>query len=300
MGESSKIRQYLLGGLSAQERTALEDRYVADESTFQELVAGENDLIDSYVRGLLSEAERREFEKNYCTSPRRQARVEFAAALNRTCARKRGATPGAAPRTGWPAILALIASPRLLAWAAGAAVLALAGFSAWLLFENRALRNDLANARLALTRPGPPGPGLPSAAPLSPNRKLERTAKAATPPAEQPAIAILTLTPGLSRSGGSASPALVLSPNAAWVHLQLRTSGDYPLYEADVRTADGLTVSSFERIPAETKQDQKVVVLRIPASELPPGDYIVRLRAVGTDGKSEEVDVYSFRASKPQ
>ena len=75
------MRRYLLGGASPAERIDLENAYLAESTVFEELTEAENDLIDSYVRGKLPEQDKNEFERQYLTSPQRQARVQFASAL---------------------------------------------------------------------------------------------------------------------------------------------------------------------------------------------------------------------------
>jgi len=64
--EKSMVR-YLLGDLPAEEEARIEDRAFADRDYMGALDAAEADLIDAYVRGELSQAERRKFENRYLT-----------------------------------------------------------------------------------------------------------------------------------------------------------------------------------------------------------------------------------------
>jgi hypothetical protein len=78
-----KLMHYLLGELSQDERTELEDRYLSDQDFFDRLLAAEDDLIDEYVQGKLSRQESQLFERNFLTSRERQDRLSSARALSR-------------------------------------------------------------------------------------------------------------------------------------------------------------------------------------------------------------------------
>src|SRR5262245_384081 len=73
--------KYLLGNLSEEELVQVEDRAFADADYLSSLEATEADLIDAYVRGELSQSDRRSFEFRFLTSPERRRKVEFARAL---------------------------------------------------------------------------------------------------------------------------------------------------------------------------------------------------------------------------
>ena len=73
--------KYLLGNLSEEEQVQVEDRAFADADYLGALEAAEADLIDAYVRGELSQSDRRGFERRFLTSPQRRSKVEFARAL---------------------------------------------------------------------------------------------------------------------------------------------------------------------------------------------------------------------------
>lgn len=76
--------RYLLGELSEEEQSLLEEEYFDDPAFFQEVRARRDDLIDAYLRGELSPDERARFETYFMATPRRRERVEFARALMKT------------------------------------------------------------------------------------------------------------------------------------------------------------------------------------------------------------------------
>jgi hypothetical protein len=73
--------KYLLGELPEPERTKLEDEYLGDDETFERLVAAEEELIYTYVRGGLSPTQHSGFERLFLQTPERRSRVEFATAF---------------------------------------------------------------------------------------------------------------------------------------------------------------------------------------------------------------------------
>jgi hypothetical protein len=79
------IIRYLLNELSEEDQTHFEDAYLVDGSLFDQLRAVEDELIEDYVRGNLSDRERRLFERHYLASEQRRARVEAARQLVHVC-----------------------------------------------------------------------------------------------------------------------------------------------------------------------------------------------------------------------
>src|SRR5678815_1995557 len=75
------IARYLLGELPEDQQVEIEDRAFSDKDYLASITAVENDLIDEYVRGELSAADRQRFETRFLASTERRKRVEFATAL---------------------------------------------------------------------------------------------------------------------------------------------------------------------------------------------------------------------------
>jgi hypothetical protein len=72
------IRKYLLGQTSEAERETLEERLIADDDTYEELLIVEDELTDDYLRGQLSQIERTNFETHFLLSPAHQEKLRFA------------------------------------------------------------------------------------------------------------------------------------------------------------------------------------------------------------------------------
>ena len=73
--------RYLLGDLPDQQQAEIEDRAFSDPEYLRNIQAVESDLIDEYVRGALSQGDRRRFEQRFFASAERRHKVEFAKAL---------------------------------------------------------------------------------------------------------------------------------------------------------------------------------------------------------------------------
>ena len=72
------IRRYLLGELDETDQTAFEQELLIDRGKFDQVWAVENELIDSYVRGEMSGADRERVERHYLASPLHRERVAIA------------------------------------------------------------------------------------------------------------------------------------------------------------------------------------------------------------------------------
>lgn len=77
------LRSYLLGTLEAEPRTELEERILCDQATHEEVLLLEEELIDQYVAGGLSNGERQQFETNFLITDERQKKLRFGQLLKR-------------------------------------------------------------------------------------------------------------------------------------------------------------------------------------------------------------------------
>ena len=79
--------QYLLGELQDEEELArFEQRLLADEKLYEELLIAEDELMEAYLCGELSAADKARFEEHFLASPRRRERVENLRALREVLA----------------------------------------------------------------------------------------------------------------------------------------------------------------------------------------------------------------------
>lgn len=83
LDEQKKLREYILGEISDEERSVLEDRLMTDDDYFQELSMVEEDLIQNYVDDNLDPAEQAKFEQRFLISEENQQKIKFALALRK-------------------------------------------------------------------------------------------------------------------------------------------------------------------------------------------------------------------------
>jgi hypothetical protein len=287
--------KYLLGNLTEEEQVQAEDRAFADADYLSALEAAEADLIDAYVRGDLSQSDRRSFELRFLTSPERRRKVEFARALATITLESKTREPRGAGRPffmrafwGW--------NPAGQFAAAIAALICIAG-GAWLVSENAAIRSRVAaleaerrdsDLREQSLRQRLSEEQSRAAALSAQNRQPSEAARA-------PLVASLVLMPGLSRAQTRVEQ-LVLSPSVqiARIEIELESRDDYPRFRAELRTRRGEEVLSRSNLVRRKSGPGFAVSVDVPASALAVGDYELALKGIAADHTSQDVGYYYF------
>lgn len=126
------IREYLLGGLAAEEQELVELRMIEDDDYGIEALAVEDRLIESYLDGELSDDESKRFRSNYLTSDARVKRVKEFVALRAVLVANRTQTSTVMQEAGGGFFAFLRGFGPATAYA-GAAVLLIAIAGAWFL-----------------------------------------------------------------------------------------------------------------------------------------------------------------------
>jgi len=313
------IVRYLLGDLPEEEQARVEDRAFADREYSRSIEDAENDLIDDYVRGALSNAERRQFERRFLASAERQKKVEFARALARIVpVTKAIAAPTAA--VSWRESLAAYFhgwrgwNPALQFSMAAAALLLVLGV-AWLFNLNRGLRAQL-QAEQQQRQRQEETLRQQTAAELARNaelaaqlerervhnekltRQLERDQGKGNSPASS-FFASLFLPPGIGR-GSSERPQLVIPSTARSARLRvgLERGDDYKSYRVELSTAQGKPVWTQAGLRPQASRAGGSIQLIIPAGTLNPGQYELALKGVTDAQQTEDVRYYYFNVLK--
>jgi CHAT domain-containing protein/Tfp pilus assembly protein PilF len=134
-----RIRQYLLGQLSDDVREQVEKDLVTDDEIYQELLIAEDEMVDEYLDGKLTESDRLAFETHFLATPDRQESFKFGRAFRRYVTGQGDKLapeisrpkPAHTPKP-WHLSRAFFSSP--LAIAACALLLVALGFGIWRVF----------------------------------------------------------------------------------------------------------------------------------------------------------------------
>lgn len=81
--ENQALKRYLLGSLDESRKTQLEQRLLNDAQLFEEVLIAEDELVDHYVAGRLSEDDKARFESHFLVTPDRVRKTQFGRALHR-------------------------------------------------------------------------------------------------------------------------------------------------------------------------------------------------------------------------
>jgi hypothetical protein len=287
-----RLVRYLLGKLPEAEEVQVEDRALADAEYRGSVEAAEADLIDTYVRGELPQADRRAFELRFLNSPSRRRKVAFAKALATVTAETAEIE---IPRPSQSLLNWFRTWNPALRYATGFAALICVAGSTWLFFDNAAVRSRLAAVENQRRELQVQEQGL--------RRQLQeeqaRAAAAQTQPQQPvvplPSVASLVLLPGLSRAETRVEQ-LVLPSTAqvARIEIQLEPRDIYPRFRAELRTRNGDEVLIRGNLPPQRTSTGGSVSFDVPTSALVPGEYELSLTAP-TDPQNPVIGYYYFR-----
>ena len=239
------IRRYLLGQLPDQTQQTLEEGFMTGDTSLEELEAAEDELVDEYLAGRLSNQERDQFEKHFLSAPEREQKLRFAKVFHRyAAAHQPPPTVSSDARTPtnflsfqtWPARIAALA------------VILVAIGGIWFYLSRQ----------------------------------------------RQPSFATITLSPSLSnRSDGVEVTKVKLPANADFLKLilNLPTRPRGTSYRAVLENQAGETMTTIL-----TQENSSSLGIAIPASQLKPGQYAVKLFAKSGAGVEQRVEGNYFFA----
>jgi len=291
--------KYLLGDLPDPERERFERDYFANDEAWESLTSAENDLIDSYIRGRLSQHEQRQFERCFLQSQRRRERFEFAQLLMDPTLRKgpdEAIPQSAQQKSGKPwSSLRKLASPFLVHVPAAAALLALV-IAAILAFQNHRLNfqlEQMKSQQAALQTE------------IHTVRKIPATSQAPHNGETEDALAIgptptisMLLEPGNLRSAGAGNTHQIpeISVASGFVVLALDLARDeYPEYSVELQTAYGRALCMLNELQSRPiGNGGRAVIFKLPSELLSKGDYIVWLSGQAAGRQPQRIDSYLF------
>jgi hypothetical protein len=328
------MTRFLLGQLSDEEQKTVEERFLADDEYFAQLLVMEDSLVDDYVLDRLNDEERKNAELLFRSSAAAKKEVEFTEDLVANLKKRREAKAEAgkrekkqvvatdeivAPKTSsWlrsQASLNLIVAglkglPKGFSATAGLIVLLFAGASIYLIYQYQRQTRELLAQQAALersvqeTRQKLNGE-IQNSSELGKRLDLETEMRIQAEEAlaqirnrESKSIFSFVLLPTIfQRTAGSKTVRLNPESNRLQLLLEVPSEIRYPSYNVVIRTFDGPQIWSRNSIPA-TQIKQNKLSLILSSSLFPYNDYRIELNGVSETGASQLVADYAFKVRK--
>jgi hypothetical protein len=296
---------YLLGKLTEEEQARVEDRAFADRDYMGAMDAAEADLIDAWVSGELTPADRRAFERRFLTSPQRLGKVEFARALARVTSEAEPVAVRAPKPAAWRSWLEPVRlwNPALRLAGAAIAVVCVAG-GTWLVIENDSMRSRVSVLEAQRRELELRTNGLKQELGQAQSRAEGLAAQAQNRPGPSeapraPLVASLVLMGGVSRAESRVEQ-LVLDRGTqiAQIKIQLEDRDDYPRFRAELRTRSGREILSLGDLSRRRAGEGFMVSMDLPAGTLATGEYELTLKGVRDGQEPQDIGYYYFRAVK--
>jgi hypothetical protein len=272
--------RYLIGSLLPEESRKLEEEYLGNESLYEELLAVETELLDSYARGELTGDEARVLKSHLLPHDLRQ-RLLFSHALRQKIEASHARTagdqslpqarrlfairvPAFARQRGWriavPAFAMLVVSTVSLVWLS--------------------------------RRPETTGP----AAPNSPPQTIPAVPQ--SPPRRVP-VASFVLVPGQRSSGETNTISLAERGGTLRLELVLTATGAYESYNVTLRAVGNPWSETFRNLTLQkTASGEPELVVELSSAGLPSDDYTASASGI-RQGREEEFAGYVFRLVQP-
>lgn len=301
------IRRYLLGELSKQELEQIEQLVMSDDGVYEELLFAEDDLVDEYLSGTLSEDDRTKFKKRFLVVPELRQSVSFASALRKHALETAPQVAAEEPRPSlFDRLRRIFLQPAFAASYAALLIVAVA-LNVWLFRQNFQL-----NSRSA--RLGAPTRGTADLEELEAarqrneqlsaelirqqelvaeeKRKLQQLQREPTRQTGGSGVLAVTLLSGFVRDSGEWKK-FSLPSDKRGVSFQLDVAGDdYNTYQARLETIDGQP-----KLPGKNLKfgPGNIVTFYVPSRILKPGDYRIVLNGIDSSKATSEIGSYYFR-----
>jgi hypothetical protein len=327
MEDPNFLRDYLLGRLKDEKRDAVERRLLADDDYFELVEAMEGDLLADCASGALSPQDHARVMRTLASSPRGMARLTASRELA-ILSRERPIVHTRQSRQPIPFPAYLLPTPRLAGGIAAIAAMLVAVFGGVRLSQRTDIPgggaamagNRTAGALHRLQVPdqvaqtpalpplqAPPSPQIPQ---IAQTPKTPQTPAADTPrEPHRPPVAVRELAPAVLelalttlRSGEGVRPTLIVPAGTRRIEIKLpiQEGDDFPSYRASILDAADEPVWQQQDLVSHPAADEGAVVLvSLPADQLPAGTYRLELNGVRPDGTFEKLGKPLFDIRTP-
>lgn len=300
------IIQYLLNDLKDADEAHFEEAYLRDGSLFDQILAIEEELIEDYVRGELTEYERQRFELHYLANQARRARVEAARQLVRLCSAPAPKSLAGRKFSLRSQLQSLWGRPLIPSFALAIALLLVLGaFLANQVLQLRRRLGAVTEERAALVRQSDE---LEKRRSDESGRQTEEQTRNIADRRDQAKretrqvrragarIALLMLLPSTREIGRPNE--VSISPQTTLVEIRIPLESNHDRYRASVQTAEGNKVIwSEEGIRPRRKGNNLYVLARVPVDRFrESGENEFRLSLTGS-APNEIPDLYFFQVT---
>ncbi len=274
--ELEAIRQYLLGQLPPEESSQIEERLFTDAAFYEELLIAEDELVDDYLAGGLSDSDRESCETHFLLTPERKQKIRFALAFKEYVSAPSMAQPTkgiALDRISQDAVEVPDRSPKKRP------------FLSFLPFGNPIVSYSVAAAALLIV--------------VGIALIVVKNWTSPTPHEPGQSLAV-ALTPGVARDDSGTIKEFAIPSGTDAVQLELRIGRDvqYQSYRASLQTVDGVEKLRVSDLKTTATGNSVIVPLKVAAGFLTRGDYYVKLSGLNSRGEYDDVGRYSFRVTK--
>ncbi len=293
--------RYLLGSLPEQEAERLDELSISDDAFAWRLSAVENDLVDAYARGELSDDDLAQFKKSYLSSPKRLQKVQFAEALGSFEARSAPSYRPTEETLKGSSARRWFAVPRLaLQWGFAASALLMLLAASYLLLENTRLREQTIAAQGRNAAFEQPEQELQRqlndqrAANAEMAKELDRLRESQPNLDQLKTLSALLLPP--TRGAGRLPKLSVPQGTNLVVLLLTLEADDFPEYRVSLKDpAANQIVWQSASLQADSNGAGKTVSVSFPAHVLQQQNYVLELSGVPSNGRAEFISGYPLR-----
>jgi hypothetical protein len=283
------IRRFLLSSLSEEEREQIETRLMTDDQFFQQINLVEDELIEEYLDGELPDADRSRFENTFLCAPERQHKLRFTKALRAHAANAlKEKTPRIDPsrRHWYEGFLDLFDISRpVLAYSLAAALLMLVGGGALMIVQTGGLKGQISGLQARYEKEHERADQIASLL-----RDQEQRAAA-----QSGMMSEFTLSPGAQRSA-EPTKSLEMPKGALLVPVKLDLAENWKeTYKAVLLSSGDREILTRSNLKAAVSDREITISFVVPATDLPSGNYLIRLYG---SGENEVRETYSFRVVK--
>jgi hypothetical protein len=271
-------RRFLLGAVDDSERQQIESLVIIDPKTKETILIAEDELVEDYLDGSLSESDTAMFLEQYAHGPRQRRKLRIAESIKEYAQAE--ALRGQSESSSLERLRSFISvrwrrKRRLYVPIAVAVAIALVVTAIWLgQWNSNRVRNN--NLRAALEQELTEL-NTPSSLRENPPQMLSRVL---------PSVSLRSVSPAEITLQTAHR---VVELQLLWPHKE-----EFQSYLAELRRFGSTEKFTIANLHAEKNSGGNVVRLRLPAQSLAPGLYHVSLSAIAGDGISGPTEEYEF------